>query len=64
MEFKIITLGNSGVGKISIILRYVDNIFNENQKITLGIIAFNCKSIKIHKRKISLKFIDIGESEK
>jgi len=35
-EIKVILLGNSGVGKTSIINRYVNNVYNSNCETTLG----------------------------
>ena len=62
--FRIITLGDSGVGKTSIINRYVNNIFNENTSSTVGLnqaikdVFFN------KKEKVSLKLIDTCGQEK
>ena len=38
-SFKIVLVGNSAVGKSSIITRYIDNIFSENffSNVTIGI---------------------------
>ena len=38
--FKIITLGDSGVGKSSIIMRYANGIFDENYLPTVGIESY------------------------
>ena len=46
LMFKIITLGDSGVGKTSIINRYAKNIFNENNASTVGV-NFVIKQLKI-----------------
>ena len=62
-EFKIITLGNSGVGKTSIIQRFMSNDFNYNQLSTLGV-AFSYKTIEINNQKIKFKLIDTGGQEK
>lgn len=37
VTFKVILLGNSGVGKTCIINRYVKNIFNAHTKSTIGV---------------------------
>ena len=63
LEFKIITLGNMGVGKTSIIQRFVNDTFNENQISTLGV-RFSFKTIEIKKTNIKLIFIDTGGQEK
>ena len=63
IEFKIITLGNPGVGKTSIIQRFVGDDFNENQLSTLGI-SYSFKVIKIEEKNIRLKLIDTGGQEK
>ena len=41
MSFKVILLGNSGVGKTCIINRYVKNMFNELSKSTIGVDCMN-----------------------
>ena len=62
-EFKIITLGNSGTGKTSIIKSFVDDVFDENQLVTLGS-SFSFKILKINGINIKLNFIDTSGQEK
>ena len=62
--FNIITLGDSGVGKTSIINRYVKNKFDDNISSTLGM-NFAYKEIKFNnKDKIILKLVDTAGQEK
>ena len=62
--FKIITLGNSGVGKTSIIKRYLNNSFDDNTLSTIGL-EFSLKKIKLEEGKeINLKLIDTGGQER
>ena len=62
-EFKIITLGNPGVGKTSIIQRFVNDEFNPDQLSTLGV-SLTFRVLTINKRKLKLKLIDTGGQEK
>ena len=63
-EFKIITLGDSGVGKTSIIKRFCENKFDDNNQSTIGI-SFTNKEIIVNKKdKIKLKLIDTCGQEK
>jgi len=62
--FKVITLGDSGVGKTSIIRRYANNIFDESILSTVGI-GFVFKDLELqNKKKIKLKLIDTAGQEK
>ena len=62
--FNIITLGNSGVGKSSIIKRYINDLFDENSLPTVGL-DFSIKDIVLkNKKKVKLKLIDTGGQEK
>jgi len=62
--FNIITLGDSGVGKTSIINRYAKNQFDDNISSTLGM-NFAYKEIKFNnKDKILLKLVDTAGQEK
>jgi small GTP-binding protein len=62
--FKVITLGDSGVGKTSIIRRYANNIFDENVLSTVGV-GFAFKEVELsNKKKIKLKLIDTAGQEK
>jgi len=64
ITFKIITLGDSGVGKTSIINQYITGKYNENTASTLGI-NFSFKKLFINKtQKITLKLIDTCGQEK
>ena len=61
---KIITIGNAGVGKTSIIKRFVSNEFEENTASTLGL-EFTYKKINLNNnRTINIKLIDTGGQEK
>ena len=64
--FNIITLGDSGVGKTSIIYRYVKNKFDDNNSSTLGI-NFSYKEIKLNNKDkiiLKLKLVDTAGQEK
>ena len=62
--FKIITLGDSGVGKTSIIKRFYENKFDDNTLSTIGI-NFSNKQITVDKKhKIILRLIDTCGQEK
>ena len=57
--YKIILLGNSGVGKTSCLVRYVDDKFNDNYKATLGF-DISIKSIRTKEVDYSLAIWDIA----
>ena len=62
--FKIITLGDSGVGKTSIINKYITGNYLDNVTSTLGV-NFSYKKLIINKNvKITLKLIDTCGQEK
>ena len=64
LEFTIITLGDTGVGKTSIFNRYAFNKFDENSLSTIGM-TFVVKEVKIKKgEKIRLKLVDTSGQEK
>ena len=63
-SMKVITLGESEVGKTSIIRRYIHNIFDENNLSTIGL-NFSFKYIKLKDgNTINLKLIDTAGQEK
>ena len=62
-EFNIITLGNPGVGKTSIINRYVRNEFSLDRISTMGI-EYTFKEEIINGKNIKLNVIDTGGQEK
>ena len=64
LECKIITLGEVGVGKTSIIRRFVDGVFKKDEISTLGI-QFSWKNLELdNNRKIKLYLIDTSGQEK
>lgn len=64
LTFKIITLGNSGVGKTSIINKYTQNDFENNSLSTIGIEFSKKELILKNQQKIELKLIDTCGQEK
>ena len=67
LEYKIITLGNSSVGKTSIINRFINGEFRPDSMPTLGI-KHSFKILELghlnNKKKLKLSVIDTGGQEK
>ncbi len=63
LTFKILTIGESGVGKTSIILRYTDNKFSSHHLLTIGI-DFKTKLIDYLNKKIKLYLWDTAGQER
>ena len=64
MSFNIITIGDSGVGKTSIIRKYLYNIFDSQTLQTIGL-NFSFKEVNLKNgEKVILKIIDTAGQEK
>ncbi|MFW9970219.1 MAG: Rab family GTPase [Candidatus Odinarchaeota archaeon] len=64
LKYKICIAGSKGVGKSSLITRYVDDTFNEKSMKTIGV-AFKRKQIKIKENlSIELNIWDFGGEQK
>jgi len=61
--FKLILIGSSGVGKSSILQRYVQKIFNTEYTCTIGV-DFFMKTINIRDKSIKLQLWDTAGTEK
>jgi small GTP-binding protein len=61
--FKLILIGNSGVGKSSIIQRYMKQTFEESYKCTIGV-DFLMKSLQIKGKTVKLQLWDTAGQEK
>jgi small GTP-binding protein len=62
-SFKILFLGSIGVGKTSIICRYVNDIHKSEQKSTIGI-DYKTKIVEYKSKKIKLKIFDTSGQER
>ena len=62
-QFKVIIVGDPGVGKTSLILRYTDNAFRRNYVPTLGVMVTD-KIFKIENSVVQLTLWDIGGQQK
>ena len=60
---RVILLGDSNVGKTSLIMRYIKNEFKNSFISTIGV-EYDSKIIKKGKKNICLKIIDTGGQEK
>ena len=61
--FKIITIGESGVGKTCILRRFVEDKFLKNHLATIGI-DFKTKTLNINNQEIKLKIWDTAGQER
>ena len=61
--FKILTIGNSGVGKTCILRRFVENKFLKTHLATIGI-DFKTKTLNINNKEIKLKIWDTAGQER
>ena len=58
--FKVLLIGDSGVGKSSILLRFTDDDFDEEHPCTIGV-DFKTKLVNLDNKKINLTIWDTGE---
>jgi len=61
--FKITIIGDGGVGKSKILLRFADNIFDESYIATIGV-DFKLKTIEIFEKTIKLQMWDTAGQER
>lgn len=61
--FKLLLIGNSAVGKSSILLRFSDNIFNESFLPTIGV-DFKIKTFELQGRTVKLQIWDTAGQER
>ena len=61
--FKVLLIGNSDVGKSSLILRYVDQIWNDVFVPTIGV-DFKVKSIEVNQKLVKMQIWDTAGQER
>ena len=61
--FKVLLLGNSDVGKSSLLLRYVDSVWNDAFVPTIGV-DFKVKTLNINDKKIKMQIWDTAGQER
>ena len=61
--FKFVMVGNSAVGKSSLLFRFADDDFNENYMITICV-DFRCKSININQKIVKMQIWDTAGQER
>ncbi|ELP90555.1 hypothetical protein EIN_019940 [Entamoeba invadens IP1] len=61
--FKVLIIGESGVGKTAVLERYCDNVFNESLLSTVGV-DFKAKYFTIDSKKIKVQLWDTAGQEK
>lgn len=57
ISFKMIVIGEQGVGKTSLILRYVKDVFSKDYKVTVGF-EFYSKVIKHEEEDLNIQIWD------
>ena len=58
--FKIVMIGDSGVGKSCILLRFADDKFNENFYATIGV-DFRFKNVTVDNKSVKLQIVSKNE---
>ena len=61
--FKLLLIGNSAVGKSSLLLRFSDNIFNESFLPTIGV-DFKIRTFDLNNRTVKLQIWDTAGQER
>ena len=61
--FKILLIGESGVGKTAILERYCDNVFNDTLLSTVGV-DFKSKTLQIENKQVKIQLWDTAGQEK
>lgn len=61
--FKLVIIGNSGVGKSSVLLRFADDQFNESYLTTIGV-DFRFKTLPIDGKNVKLQIWDTAGQER
>ena len=61
--FKVLLLGNSDVGKSSLLLRYVDSVWNDAFVSTIGV-DFKVKTLTINEKKVKMQIWDTAGQER
>ena len=61
--FKVLLLGDESAEKTAFTKRYCYNIFNPNERLTIGV-DFHVKTIDLHGKRIKLQIWDVGGEER
>ncbi len=61
--FKVLMLGEASVGKTSLTKRYVQGIFNPDEKLTIGV-DFYIKTVDVLDKKVKLQIWDLGGEQR
>lgn len=56
-NYKVVIIGDAGVGKTSMLLRFADDIFNQNPLSTIGV-DFKIKTLKVDQKYIKMQVWD------
>ena len=61
--YKVVLIGNSGVGKTSLLLRFSDDVFNASPLTTIGV-DFKMKTLKVDDKVVKMQIWDTAGQER
>eukprot|EP01036_Dinobryon_divergens_P025024 gene25024-33534_t len=61
--FKLVVIGDTGVGKSCLLLRFADETFTENHVSTIGV-DFRFRTVKVDKKTVKLQIWDTAGQER